>query len=368
MKPVDGERLIYEQIEGLVDPSANLNLFGHQPTEDELARAYASRRMHHAWLISGMKGIGKATLAYRFATHIFHHSKQGSAPDNMYKPTAKNSDYSQLAAGAHPNLVHLTRPWDSKTKTFKTVLSVEEIRRTRPFFGMTATGGGWRVAIVDPAEDMNASAANALLKILEEPPAKSLLLLICNAPGRLLPTIRSRCREINVRPLESEDMAKALNSLYGENNGFQQEMGTISTLADGSVRKAIQLIEGEGLKNYRGFLSLVTADLQKPVNWPAIHTLADSLSLKSRTHAYLLFVDMTMGFLARRVRAIDEPVFNSNGAADFTKVPLARWADVWEKTAHSARLAETFNLDKKQVVLNIFRDITNAVRQVPGNR
>ena len=363
MKQYDSERLIYEQIEGLADPSSNLDLFGHEVVQNELAAAFASERMHHAWLITGIKGIGKATLAYRFANHIFHHSGSETKPVSMYAPTVDDRDHSQLASGAHPNLIHLTRPWDSKTKAFKSVLSVEEIRRTQPFFGMTATGGGWRVAIVDPAEDMNASAANALLKILEEPPAKSLFLLICNAPGKLLPTIRSRCREITVRPLASDDMAKALAALYGEGKGFAKQMPVIHALADGSLRKAIQLIEGDGLKNYQGFLALLNGDVTTPINWPAIHALAEGLALKSRAESYHLFIDMIMGFLARRVRSLEEPVFDSSPAQNFGSVPLARWADVWEKTAHSARLAETFNLDKKQVILNIFRDILGAVRQ-----
>ncbi len=362
MKAQNSERLIFDRIEGMPDPSSNLHVFGHKDVENELASAFASGRMHHAWLINGPKGIGKATLAYRFANHIFHHSNDEKLPEKLYAPTEDDRDHHQLAAGAHPNLIHLARPFDTKTKTFKSVLSVEEIRRTQPFFGMTATGGGWRIAIVDPADEMNANAANALLKILEEPPEKSLFLLVCNAPGRLLPTIRSRCREINVRPLDDDDLAKALASLYGSDHGFHQEISTISALAEGSVRKAVQLIEGDGLKNYRSFLSLIEPDGRKPVNWPAIHTLAEGLSIKAKSEAYQLFVDMIMGFLARRVRSLEEPVSGNQAGLNMQSVPLARWADVWEKTAYSARLAETFNLDKKQVILNVFHDINDAIR------
>ncbi len=362
MKLQDNERLIYDRIDGLHDPSSTLRVYGHKDVENELASAFASGRMHHAWLINGPKGIGKATLAYRFANHIFHHSKDENPPDTMYAPTAEDHDHHQLAAGAHPTLLHLARPYDTKKKAFKSVLSVEEIRRTLPFFGMTATGGGWRIAIVDPADEMNASAANALLKILEEPPEKSLFLLICNAPGRLLPTIRSRCREINVRPLNDDDLSKALANLYGDDHGFHQEIPTISALAEGSVRKAVLLIEGDGLKNYRGFLSLIEPDRRKPVNWPAIHALAEGLSIKAKSEAYQLFVDMIMGFLARRVRSLEEPVSGNHVGLIMQSVPLAHWAHVWEKTANSARLAETFNLDKKQVILNIFHDINDAIR------
>ncbi len=322
------ERMIYNEIEGLPDPSNNLALFGHGDAEQEFASAFASNRMHHAWLINGLKGIGKATLAFRFANHIFHHTRTGEPPNAFFQPESDDPDHNQLAAGAHPNLIHLARPYDSKTKSFKSTLSVDEIRRTQSFFGMTATGGGWRVAIVDPAEDMNASAANALLKILEEPPAKSLFLLVCNAPGQLLPTIRSRCREINVRPLDKDAMAKAMGHLYGDDNRVQTDIEAIGILAEGSVRKAIQLVEGDGLKNYSAFLGLVTADPQKPVNWPAIHALAESLVLKAKSEAYTLFIDMVMGFLARRVRGQSEPVVGGGNTQIFQSVPLARWADV----------------------------------------
>ncbi len=351
------ERLIYDRIEGVPDPSQTLQLFGHGHGETELAKAFSSGRMHHAWLFNGPKGIGKATLAYRFANHIIHSSAMGNAPAEMYQPNKNDGDYLQLASGAHPNLIHLVRPWDNKSKTFKSTLSVDEIRRTQAFFGLTAAGGGWRIAIVDPADDMNASAANALLKILEEPPDKSLFLLICNNPGRLLPTIRSRCREISLRPLGKDDLSAALTNLYGTGNLFEADVPVIAELAEGSVRKAIQLIDSDGLKNYRAFLELVSPPAGKPANWPAIHALGESLSLKSRSDNYLLFNELVMGFLARRVRGYPEPLADETSLQKFRIVPLARWADVWEKVQHSARLAETFNLDKKQVILNIFQEI-----------
>ncbi len=358
MSVTENHRQIYDDIEGLPDPSANLVLFGHQSVEDELAAAYRSGRMHHAWLISGNRGIGKATLAYRFANHIFHHPDPAKAPRQLYAPSPDGRDHHQLAAGSHPNLLHLTRPWDQRAKAFKSTLSVDEIRRTQAFFGLTAAGGGWRIAIVDPAEDMNISAANALLKTLEEPPQKSLLLLVCNAPGKLLPTIRSRCRKISLKPLDTSDLAMALGSLYGSTDRFEKEMNLICALAEGSVRKAIQLIEGGGLKNYRSFLSLLDNPASQPTNWPAIHNFAEKLSTKAASETYLMFLDQLSGFLARRVRGQDEPVRLNNWT--YNTVPLARWAEIWEKIENSSSLADTYNLDKKQVVLTIFRCIIEA--------
>lgn len=355
-------RRIYEQMDGLPDPSSNLALYGHDAVAHEMAEAFASGRMHHAWLINGIKGIGKATLAYRFANHIFHYSAKGEAPDTMFAPLPDDHDHQQLASGAHPNLIHLARPFDSKTKSFKSTLTVDEIRRTNGFFGLTAAGGGWRVAIVDPAEDMNANAANALLKVLEEPPGKSLFLLVCNAPGKLLPTIRSRCREISARPLDVEALAKALAHLYGSDQKFADNIHTIHALSEGSVRKAIQLVEGNGMKHYSAFLSLIEPSVNKPPNWPAIHGLSEQLALKSNAGSYALFLDLVMGFLARRVRGQDEPLCNPATMQQLNVVPLARWAEVWDKVQQSSGLAESFNLDKKQVILSIFRNLLEVMR------
>jgi DNA polymerase-3 subunit delta' len=362
MSRYDFTRHIYEQMEGLPDPSSNLALYGHDAVANEMAAAFASGRMHHAWLINGINGIGKATLAYRFANHIFHHSVKGDAPNTMFTPLPDDPDHRQLASGGHPNLIHLTRPWDSKTKSFKSTLPVDEIRRTNSFFGMTAAGGGWRVAIVDPAEDMNANAANALLKVLEEPPKKSLFLLVCNAPGKLLPTIRSRCREISVRPLKVDALASALAHLYGSDHKFRDNIHTIHALSEGSVRKAVQLIEGDGLKHYSAFLSLLEPTGNKPPNWPAIHGLGEQLALKSNAGSYALFLDLVMGFLARRVRGQDEPLCDPATMQQLNTVPLARWADVWDKLQQSFGLAESFNLDKKQVILSIFRHLLDVTR------
>ncbi len=356
------ERNIYEKIEGLPDPSANLALHGHEAIMEEMAAAFASGRMHHAWLINGIKGIGKATLAYRFANHIFHYSTKGEAPQEFFNPGPEDADHNQLASGAHPNLIHMARPYDSKSKNFKSRLSVDEVRRTLAFFGLTAAGGGWRVAIVDPAEDMNANAANALLKILEEPPKKSLFLLVCNAPGKLLPTIRSRCREISARPPDIEAMGKALEHLYGSDRKFVDNIHTIHALSEGSVRKAIQLIESDGLKHYSAFLSLIEKSGNKPANWPAIHALAEQLSRVNNAGSHALFIDLVMGFLARRVRGQDEPLSNPQYMQHLRSIPLARWADVWEKVQQSSRLAESFNLDRKQVILSIFHDLLDVTK------
>ena len=151
---------------------------------------------------AGPRGIGKATFAYHVAHHLLTHPASRDAPDALARPDPATPLFRQMAMGAHPAILHLTRPFDDKSKKFKTVLTVEEIRRVSRFLSMTSHDGSYRVIIVDPADDMNTNAANALLKNLEEPPARTIFMLIAHSEGALLPTIRSRCQMIRLSPLD----------------------------------------------------------------------------------------------------------------------------------------------------------------------
>ena len=201
-------------LEGLPLPREQTELIGHSVAAAELHEGYVGGRLHHAILLTGPKGIGKATLAFRFARFVLSHPDPTTAPPPAagLLPTSDRVA-AMVATGAHPNLLHLRRPWDDKAKKVKTQLTVDEIRKTVTFFGNAAGIDGYRIAIVDAADDMNVSAANALLKMLEEPPKRSLFLVLSHAPGRLLPTIRSRCRRLSLDPLGSDDLDAALTSL-----------------------------------------------------------------------------------------------------------------------------------------------------------
>src|SRR5262245_41519500 len=174
------EIIAYDRVEGWPAPEERADWFGDAAAEQALLEAYRSRRIHHAWLIGGEKGIGKATLAYRFARFVLAHpdptSRDVVAARDLSVP-ADHPAFRKVAARAHPNLLILDRPWDFENKRFRTQLLVDEIRKTVAFFGTTGGEDGWRVAIVDPADDMNDNAANALLKILEEPPRRGLFLM-----------------------------------------------------------------------------------------------------------------------------------------------------------------------------------------------
>ena len=186
-------------------PRENPQLLGHENAERELIEATGSGRLAHAWLLTGPRGIGKATLAYRFARYLL--SAAGGidlfgneSANSLY--VAPDSDvFRRLATGSHGEVMTIERSPDPKTRKLRNAIVVGDIRRLQGFFGLTASEGGWRIAIIDSADEMNRNAANALLKILEEPPKRGILLLTAHAPGRLAPTIRSRCRRIALRPL-----------------------------------------------------------------------------------------------------------------------------------------------------------------------
>src|SRR3954467_13599087 len=188
-------------------------LFGHAEAEQTLLDAYRGGRIPHAWLIGGETGVGKATLAYRMARFVLAHPDPTAPAVQNATSLAVAADHPvarRIAGQAHSDLLILERVINEKTGKLFTVTRVEDVRRTVPFFGSTAGEGGWRVAIVDPLEDLNREGENALLKVLEEPPPRALLFLVSHAPGRVLPTIRSRCRTLILRPLAAEDIVRAM--------------------------------------------------------------------------------------------------------------------------------------------------------------
>ena len=250
----EAEIAAYDHIDGWPAPEQRTDWYGEAGAEQALLEAYRSGRIHHAWLIGGPKGIGKATLAYRFARFVLAHPDPSSADVAQAHDLSLASDhpaFRKVANRAHPNLLVLQRPWDFEGRRFRTQLLVErDPPDEAPFFGTTGGEDGWRVAIVDPADDMNPNAANALLKVLEEPPERGLFLMVSHAPGRLLPTIRSRSRRLELKPLPEETILRALRASAAESNVASGDLSLAAALAGGSLRRAIVLVE-EGIALYR---------------------------------------------------------------------------------------------------------------------
>ena len=343
----------WDRVEGLPDPVENRHLVGHRETLDFLAARHKSGRMHHAWLLSGPRGIGKATLACRFAGHLFRYPDPEHAPERYQPPGKDDSVEAKVAAGGYPNLLHLRRPWDHDRKRWMSVLSVDEVRRTVSFFGTSAGENTMRVCIVDPADDLNAAAANALLKMLEEPPPRTLFLVLAHSPKGLLATIRSRCQKLDVRPLSGAQVIEAAEELgeMAELDAAEREL--VAALSGGSVRRAIVMTRGGGIELYRKFVAL--AEDRGHPDWNAIHALANEVAPAGRDDRYRLLLDLAHDYVSRRLRGEAEPAAGMRQPASGQGISvLARWVEVWEKTRRSMELADAFNLDRKQVILNLF--------------
>jgi DNA polymerase III subunit delta' len=358
----DAEIIAYDRVEGWPAPEERGDWFGEPAAERALLDAYRSGRVHHAWLIGGPKGIGKATLAYRFARFVLAHPNPSAADVTRATDLGVAADqpaFRKVANRAHPNLLILERPWDFETRRFRTQLLVEEIRRTVSFFGTTGGEDGWRVAIVDPADDMNPNAANALLKVLEEPPSRSLFLLISHAPGRLLPTIRSRSRRLELQPLKEDAILRALRQSSRGSDGAEADLGLAAALAGGSLRRAIVMLEGQGIDLHRAFGALV-AHLPE-IDVGAMHAFADRVSGYRDDQSWTVFRDLVSGWLNRRVRGESEPGDAPLSAA-VRSASLERWAQVWDNLWVLSEQTDEYNLDRKRTVLSILMSLARATR------
>lgn len=343
-------------------PRANPLLEGHDEAERRLAHAAATGRLAGAWLIGGPKGIGKATLAYRLARHLL-----AGAPLGEDAPAAAADKLARFAGGAHGGLLAIETGWNRQGRRRGEIV-IEEIRRLEPFFRRSAAEGGWRIAVIDGAELMNRSAANAALKLIEEPPAGALAVLISHAPARLPATLASRCRKLFLRPLAAEKVAELLQRYLPELAA--DERLPLARLAQGSIGRALALAELGGLALYRDMLALIAT--APALDRLALHDLADRLARHG--DAAHIVLDFLASWLARLVRqaatggrAADgfEGVAAGEGEAMARLAgagSLDRWVEVWDKTIRLRERAASLNLDRKQVVLAAFGAFDAAAR------
>ncbi|HYI27715.1 MAG TPA: DNA polymerase III subunit delta' [Bradyrhizobium sp.] len=327
--------------------------FGHRDAELALLDAYRSGRIPHAWLIGGAQGIGKATLAYRMAKFVLaHRNPQASAVQRAENLDVEASDpvARHVAAGAHGGLLALERSLNDKG-VMRTVITVDETRETIGFFGSTAAVEGWRVCIVDTVDELNPNAANALLKILEEPPQQSLFLLVSHAPARVLPTIQSRCRKLPLRPLATADVIAA--AAAATNMAIDDPaLNEAAEAAEGSVSRALTLLGGDALKLHQRTAALLATLPQ--VDPRELHALGDALGGSDRV-ALAAFVDSVERWVSARLRADD-----ANANANLPR--LARLAEVWEKISRAARDTAEYNLERKPLVFSVFGLLADATR------
>ncbi|MBM9594724.1 DNA polymerase III subunit delta' [Roseitranquillus sediminis] len=351
-------------------PRETLRLVGQEAAERAFLDAHASGRLHHAWLITGPRGVGKATLAWRIARFLLARGTEGPAdtvdvPEDH--PVAR-----RVASLAEGSVFLLRRSWDDKAKRLKTVITVDEVRRLAGFFGLSRPDGGHRIVIVDAADEMNVQAANALLKVLEEPPRDAILLLVAHRPAALLPTIRSRCRVLRCQSLEPAALAEALAAAGVEAAG---DAAALAELSGGSVGEAVRLASVEGPETYRRLVALLdTAPLLDRAGALSLANALTGRSNEARLDVTLRLFDLALGRLARWGASHPPAAEAAPGeavlAARLAPHPAAsrRWAELQQALAARARHARAVNLDPASLLLDMLLKANDTAARITPRR
>jgi DNA polymerase-3 subunit delta' len=354
-----------DRLEGFSSPREVDRLFGHDAALAEFSEALASGRLHHAWLLVGPEGVGKATLAYRLAREVLARGEEGAPQAPI---TAEHPVFRKVAGLGHPNLLLIRRSWNDKTKRYSQWIGVDEVRRLRSFLGHSAGETGWRVVVVDRADDLNQNAANALLKALEEPPPRTLFLLVATAEGRIPVTIRSRCRTLRVTALGREELELAVRAAL-ERDDHEVDAGMLSValeLSQGSVRRALELATGEGIALHHDILT--TFAKLPELDGPAAHKLAERLGgFGSDSERLELFLSLLLGLMERLIReaATGDGAIGGEkelAARLLTPAALPHWVETWEAIGHAKADAASLNLDRSLLVLETLYRLQQAAR------
>lgn len=359
-------------------PSQTLKLFGHKKAEQTLLNAYNSERLHHAWLISGEKGLGKSTLSYIFSRFLLTRPDEADggglfgeelAPEkaSSLDVAADHPMMARLLSGGHGNIRVVARKYDEKKKKVPKDIGVDQVRSLVNFFNKTAAERGWRIAIIDSVDELTRNAANALLKMLEEPPERSILLLISHTPGRLLPTILSRCQKLPLLKLSDDEVLSVLKERFTELD--EDEAVAIAKMADGSPGRAIEYASNNGLEVYKdmvGFLAQVPN-----LKTHTLHKFADSLNVIKNEALFEVFCahyPSWLGMVARHIAAGDE--FSS--IVEGEEQVAARFAKTMgverliEETIYAQELISQtlgLHLDKKQTILSLFGNLNASFKK-----
>ncbi len=342
-----------DQLEGFPHPRERTALIGHDDAEREVLDAYRAGRLHHAWIIGGPEGIGKATFAYRIAKFLLA-NPDPSAPavqaarDLSVDPAAPAAR--KVVAMSHPDLIALRRTINPETKRPRQDIPIDKARKAGAMFSATAGEGGWRICIIDAAEDLNRAGANAILKTLEEPPPRAIFLIVSHAPGRLLPTIRSRCRLLQLAPLTQDDLARVLDEI-----AFEEDPGAVKAAvahADGSVRRAIALLDPDLVEMGQRTRALLEALPDLPQK--ALLDLAGRAAGRDGEANYAEMLDVVRDWLSAEV---------ASGAGDGA-ARMAPLAEMWEKMHEGARAIDAYNVDRRPFIVGLFSDMAEAVARL----
>ena len=349
----------------LAPPRENGEVLGHDAIEQSLLSLYNAGKLPHALIFAGPMGVGKTTMAFRVARFLLKHGSADANQDSLFgdapeKPTNMHVSPDdpvshKVASGGHPDLRTIERPMDERKGTRKSAVDVETARSIAPFLRMSASDGGWRVVIVDEADTMNYFAQNAILKILEEPPPKALLILICNRLGTMLPTIRSRCRTFNFAPLDKPTMTSLLKRAAPQ--ATSGEIALLTELSDGSMGRAMALQEEGGVNTLNSILDFLGG--WPNWDWSKIHPWADNLSRDDKGYkSFASLLEWTASEILRDKAAPARPlpeILQIDAVRGLQNhYSLEQMIDICEKLKTHFITIENSNLDKRQGVLGAF--------------
>lgn len=350
-----------DRVTGAPHPRETQTLIGHRAAETDFLEAFNSGKLHHAWMITGPLGLGKATLAWKIARFLLATPEDDGGmfappqPDSLDIP-ADHPVAHRLIALSEPRLFLLRRSWDDAGKKLKAFIGVDDVRKLKSYFTLSAADGGRRVAIIDSMDEMNIAAANALLKLLEEPPANVTLLLISHQPARLLPTIRSRCRVLRLSPLTPDDMAAALAAT----GDAPQDPAPLAQLSGGSVGEAIRITHLDGLKLYAGLISLFsTLPRLDRTRALALAELGAGRGNEEKFDLLLMLIDLFLARLARAGTLGYCPPEAAKGEAELiarlspNAAAAREWADLAQSLGARARRGRAVNLDPAALLMDM---------------
>ncbi|SEL94092.1 DNA polymerase III, delta prime subunit [Roseivivax marinus] len=367
-----------DRVEGAAHPRETLTLIGQEAAETAFLDAFGADRLHHGWLLTGPEGVGKATLAWRIARFLVA-QPAGGAEDGLFgapelpRTLALPEDHPVVRRSmvlSEPSIFLLRRGTNEKGDRRAAEILVGEVRALKRRMALSSADGGRRVIIVDAADEMNVSAANALLKLLEEPPANTVLLLVCHRPARLLPTIRSRCRELRLAPLSPAQMTEALADAAADLS--PQEIEAVTELSAGSVGAALRLLNLNGLTLYGRLIEVLASlpDLDRP-RALALSEAVAGRGREAELDLLLGLADIALSRLARagvsghppeRAAHPEEPRVIGRLAPD-ARAGRA-WADIAQSASDRARRGRSVNIDTASLVFDMLTRMRETAASV----
>ncbi len=340
--------------ERILLPGRQARLLGHEQAREEILHAFATGRAHHGWLISGAPGVGKATLAWHVARLLLAlpGERIAEAPEQGIGP--EHPVFQQMLAGAHPDFFLLRRQRD-RSKRLRAGIVVEDARALGHFLSLKSASGGRRVVMIDVADEMNASAANAILKLLEEPPPNTFFFLLAHAPGRLLPTIRSRCLHVPLSPLPEEEVMEALRCGAAEllEDVDDALLRAAVAMSGGSAGRALDLAGSKALELWRETEQALAAREARRLA-DVVERVSTALATADARADLALFLQLADAWARQCMRQAAE-----NGDA----ARAARWAEVLSGVQERRRMQEAVNLNARQLLAGVLGALATASRE-----